>query len=231
MDGDGSPLSLPRRRVPEASHAQRTENFVQHMKIWMDICASRTMIRVEGFNTSSDRLVLYRALKDLFEPCGEVEHIEIRVDPESKLIRSCLVNLLGQGAKEKALLLNGSKVGERTLTLSAVEPTDGLTTSVRAAKYVANFQKNRSEVIRVTGYDPSLPQEDLKSALFKHFAACGEITDIFVRDSYTLVHLYGLGSLQRAAKLHQTDIGGGFTLSVETLPFQAGRGFSGTSDD
>ncbi|XP_056847999.1 uncharacterized protein LOC108819904 isoform X2 [Raphanus sativus] len=213
MDGDGSPLSLPRRRVPEASHAHRTENFVQHTKIWMDICASRTTIRVEGFNTSSDRLVLYRALKDLFEPCGEVEHIEIRVDPESKLIRSCLVNLLGQGAKEKALLLNGSKVGERTLTLSAVEPTDGLTTSVRAATW------------------PTSKRTDLKSALFKHFAACGEITDIFVRDSYTLVHLYGLGSLQRAAKLHQTDVGGGFTLSVETLPFQAGRGFSGTSDD
>ncbi|KAJ4880424.1 RNA-binding (RRM/RBD/RNP motifs) family protein [Raphanus sativus] len=209
MDGDGSPLSLPRRRVPEASHAHRTT------------------IRVEGFNTSSDRLVLYRALKDLFEPCGEVEHIEIRVDPESKLIRSCLVNLLGQGAKEKALLLNGSKVGERTLTLSAVEPTDGLTTSVRAA----TWPTSKRTVIRVTGYDPSLPREDLKSALFKHFAACGEITDIFVRDSYTLVHLYGLGSLQRAAKLHQTDVGGGFTLSVETLPFQAGRGFSGTSDD
>ncbi|XP_018475216.1 nucleolin 1 [Raphanus sativus] len=219
MDGSGNEC-LPNT----AESHQRKENFVRHMKEWMDICARTTMIRVEGFNTSSDRLVLYRALKDLFETCGEVENIEIRVDPESKLIRSCLVILLGEGAKEKALLLNGSEVEGRKLTLSAVEPTDGLTTSARAAKYVEDFQKNRSESISVTGYDPSLPQEDLKSALCKHFAACGEITDIFVQDSCALVHLYGLGSLQRAVRLNGTDIGGGFTLTVEAMPYQVGRG-------
>lgn len=40
----------------------------------------------------------------------------------------------------------------------------------------------RSEAISVTGYDPSLPQDDVKSALRKHFASCGEITDILVLD-------------------------------------------------
>ncbi|KAJ4908725.1 nucleolin 1-like isoform X1 [Raphanus sativus] len=179
MDGSGNEC-LPNT----AESHQRKENFVRHMKEWMDICARTTMIRVEGFNTSSDRLVLYRALKDLFETCGEVENIEIRVDPESKLIRSCLVILLGEGAKEKALLLNGSEVEGRKLTLSAVEPTDGLTTSARAAKYVEDFQKN----------------------------------------SCALVHLYGLGSLQRAVRLNGTDIGGGFTLTVEAMPYQVGRG-------
>ncbi|XP_013623762.1 PREDICTED: nucleolin 1-like [Brassica oleracea var. oleracea] len=132
---------------------------------------------------------------------------------------SCLVILLGEGAKEKALLLNGSEVGGRKLTLSAVERTDGLTTSGRAAKFVADFQKNRSEIISVTGYEPSLPQEDLESVLWKHFAACGEITEITYRVSSVLVHLYGLGSLQRAVQLNGTDLGGGFTLTVEAMPY------------
>ncbi|XP_048607668.1 nucleolin 2-like [Brassica napus] len=172
----------------------------------MDTCASRTKIRVEGFNTSSDRLVLLRALKDLFETCGEVKNIEIRVDPVSKLIRSCLVILLGEGAKEKALLLNGSQVGGRKLTLSAVE--------LHQVELPSS-----SEIISVTGYDPSLPQEDLESVLWKHFAACGEITEITYRVSSVLVHLYGLGSLQRAVQLNGTDLGGGFTLTVEAMPY------------
>ncbi|KAF2610900.1 hypothetical protein F2Q70_00007155 [Brassica cretica] len=78
-----------------------------------------------------------------------------------------------------------------------------------------NFQRSRSEAISVTGYDPSLPQEDLKSALSKHFASCGEITDILILDSRALIHMYGLGSVQRAVRLHGTDLGGGFNLTVQ----------------
>ncbi|KAH0887822.1 hypothetical protein HID58_050251 [Brassica napus] len=126
----------------------------------------------------------------------------------------CVLVLRGEGAKERALLLDGSEVGGRKLTLSPIEqPTDGMTTSARAAKYVADFQRSRSEAISVTGYDPSLPQEDLKSALRKHFASCGEITDILILDSRALVHLYGLGSVHRAVQLHGTILGG-FKLTV-----------------
>ena len=51
--------------------------------------------------------------------------------------------LRGEGAKERALLLDGSEVGGRKLALSPIEqPTDG-TTSARAAKYVADFQRSR----------------------------------------------------------------------------------------
>ncbi|KAF2577112.1 hypothetical protein F2Q68_00000174 [Brassica cretica] len=76
-------------------------------------------------------------------------------------------------------------------------------------------EQQRSEAISVTGYDPSLPQEDLKSALSKHFASCGEITDILILDSRALIHMYGLGSVQRAVRLHGTDLGGGFNLTVQ----------------
>lgn len=55
-----------------------------------------------------------------------------------------VVVLRGEGAKEKASLLDGSEVGGRKLTVSPVEEhTDGLSTSVRAARYVADFQRKR----------------------------------------------------------------------------------------
>lgn len=124
------------------------------------------------------------------------------------------------------------------------------------------FFSCRSQAISVTGYDLSLPQDDLKSALRKHFASCGEITDILVLYrllqpcsaktfsqllpcvkpifnaffascfcSRALVHLYGLGSVHRAVQLNGTDLGGGFKLTVQAVPYSKPEEASGTSHD
>ncbi|CAF1696497.1 unnamed protein product [Brassica oleracea var. botrytis] len=216
------------RTVPVESEQQRTldgdtDKFVENMKSLMDYHESQIRISVEGFNTSGDPVELYTSLQRLFETCGEVDNIEIKIDPVTdQLISPCVLVLRGEGARERALLLDGSDLRGRKLTLSPIEqPTDGMTTAARAAKYVADFQRSRSEAISVTGYDPSLPQEDLKSALSKHFASCGEITDILILDSRALVHLYGLGSVHRAVQLHGTDLGGGFKLTVQEAAREA----------
>nr|XP_018472753.1 PREDICTED: nucleolin 1-like [Raphanus sativus] len=240
MEGSGiEGLTLQdSRTVPVESEQQRTldgdtDKFVESMKSLFDYQESQIRISVEGFNTSADPVELYTSLQDLFKTCGEVDHIEFKIDRVRKqVISPWVVVLRGEGAKEKASLLDGSEVGGRKLTVSPVEePTDGLSTSVRAARYVADFQRKRSQAISVTGYDLSLPQDDLKSALRKHFASCGEITDILVLDSRALVHLYGLGSVHRAVQLNGTDLGGGFKLTVQAVPYSKPEEASGTSHD
>ncbi|KAG2334826.1 hypothetical protein Bca52824_006006 [Brassica carinata] len=223
--------------VPVESEQQRTwvgdtDNFVENMKSLMDYHESQIRISVEGFDTSADPVEIYTSLQNLFKTCGKVDSIEFKIDHVKKqLISPWVVVLIGEGAKEKASLLDGSEVGGRKLTVSPVEqPTDGLSTSVRAARYVADFQRKMSEAISVTGYDPSLPRDDVKSALRKHFASCGEITDILVLDSHALVHLYGLGSVHRAVQLNGTDLGGGFKLTVQPVPYSKPEEAAGSSD-
>lgn len=65
-----------------------TDKFVENMKSLMDYHESQIRISVEGFNTSGDPVELYTSLQRLFETCGEVDKIEIKIDPVTdQLIR------------------------------------------------------------------------------------------------------------------------------------------------
>ncbi|KAG2334495.1 hypothetical protein Bca52824_005675 [Brassica carinata] len=127
-------------------------------------------------------------------------------------------------AGDKALQLNGSDIGGRKIVVTSLPPgisvlSTGLSTDVLAARHVAHHRRNRSEGISVTGYDISLPKDDVKNSLSNHFSSCGEITDVFVLNSRALVYFYGLGSNHRAVQLSGTDLGG-CKLVVKSLPYQ-----------
>ncbi|VVB14045.1 unnamed protein product [Arabis nemorensis] len=74
----------------------------------------------------------------------------------------------------------------------------------------------RKSRIRVEGYDTSLPYDDVKSALRRRFSSCGEIMDICIPryvepdalNIYALVTLLGEDAVEKALKLHGSDVGG-----------------------
>ncbi|KAJ4908670.1 RNA-binding (RRM/RBD/RNP motifs) family protein [Raphanus sativus] len=208
------------------------DEFVNVIKSHFDYVKSRIRIGVEGYNTSLEPIDLYWALESLFKTCGEVDDIEIDRDPVTNALkRSCVVILRGEGAGEKALQLNGSDIGGRKIVVTSLPPgisvlSSGLSTDVLAARHVAHHRRHRSEGISVTGYDTSLPKDDIKNSLSNHFSSCGEITDVFVLNSRALVYFYGLGSNHRAVQLSGTDLGD-CKLVVKSLPYPRPKDVTG----
>ncbi|CAH2033883.1 unnamed protein product [Thlaspi arvense] len=74
--------------------------------------------------------------------------------------------------------------------------------------------------ISVTGFDSGLPHEDVESALRKHFASCGNITDVYIgkHECAAFVYLVGEDAVDKALKLSGRDVGG-WNVCVEAYPF------------
>ncbi|KAL0672375.1 hypothetical protein Bca4012_000355 [Brassica carinata] len=63
------------------------------------------------------------------------------------------------------------------------------------------WEGGMSEGVSVRGYDNSLPSNDIKSALTKHFASCGEITDVFVLKRRAIIYFFGWHAISKAVEL------------------------------
>ncbi|WZY80171.1 hypothetical protein YC2023_026555 [Brassica napus] len=108
-------------------------------------------------------------------------------------------NSAEEKAEEKALALDGTDMGGWNVTVKVL-PHDDLefTTDQLAAMSISHFKKTRSEGVSVRGYDTSLPSNDIKSALTKHFASCGEITDVFVFKRRAIIYFFGWHAISKA---------------------------------
>ncbi|KFK42403.1 hypothetical protein AALP_AA2G252200 [Arabis alpina] len=72
--------------------------------------------------------------------------------------------------------------------------------------------------ISVTGFDPD---EDVESALREHFASCGNITDLFIRQGSGVAYIYfvGEGAVDKALQLNGSDLGG-WKVCAKAYPFK-----------
>ncbi|CAG7878994.1 unnamed protein product [Brassica rapa] len=186
-------------------------------------------ISVQGFVTSMIPAVdIGNGLTSHFSSCGRICNLDIPRDPITNVVNSkCSFFQLcgGEGAEEKALALDGTDMGGWNVTVKVL-PHDDLefTTDQLAAMSISHFKKTRSEGVSVRGYDNSLPSNDIKSALTKHFASCGEITDVFVlkrrrQQSSTEPDQYDVESLDH--KVHNKHVSSSET--EELVTFQGGE--------
>ncbi|CAH2073343.1 unnamed protein product, partial [Thlaspi arvense] len=143
---------------------------------------TRVAISVGGYDTSLPAKQIIDALRDHFKSCGEIIRVRSTRDIVTNELERRAFVVLCKGAEEKALQLNGSEVMEGWKADVKVMSCEGseYTTDQLAAMSVAHCRRRLSHGISVTGYDASLPAEDVKSALRKHFSTCGHITDVFV---------------------------------------------------
>ncbi|KAG5402918.1 hypothetical protein IGI04_009037 [Brassica rapa subsp. trilocularis] len=120
--------------------------------------------------------------------------------------------------RRQALALDGTDMGGWNVTVKVL-PHDDLefTTDQLAAMSISHFKKTRSEGVSIRGYDNSLPSNDIKSALTKHFASCGEITDVFVLKRRAIIYFFGWHAISKAVELSGSNVGG-CELVVKALP-------------
>ncbi|KAH0887903.1 hypothetical protein HID58_050332 [Brassica napus] len=177
-------------------------------------------ISVEGYDTSIPAVDIGNALTSRFSSCGRICYLDIPRDPITNVVngKCSFFQLCGKGAEEKALALDGTDMGGWNVTVKVL-PHDDLefTTDQLAAMSISHFKKTRSEGVSVRGYDNSLPSNDIKSALTKHFASCGEITDVFVLKRRAIIYFFGWHAISKAVELSGSNVGG-CELVVKALP-------------
>ncbi|KAF3559304.1 hypothetical protein F2Q69_00017792, partial [Brassica cretica] len=158
-----------------------------------------------------------------FNSCGEVLSVIVPKDPDDSpnLHRRAVVILLGDGAEEKALQLNGTDIGGWN-ALVKVEPEQEDEESSRYRSSLIDELMNDPKFwygVSGRGYDTSLPVDQVESALKKHFSYCGEITHVFVNtlDKQTNIYFSLQEEEARALDLHGTKVGG-FKLDISRVP-------------
>ncbi|CAH8320558.1 unnamed protein product [Eruca vesicaria subsp. sativa] len=184
----------------------------------------RTIISVEGYDTCRPEDDIKSELINHFNSCGEVFNVIVREDPTSpNLDRRALVILLGEGAEEKALQLNGTDIGGWK-ALVKVEPEeeeeDEETQRYRSFLFDELTNDRRFWYgVTVRGYDTSLPADEVESALKGLFSSCGETTHVFVNtlDKLTNIYFHQKEGEASALDLCGSEVGGGFKIAVQRV--------------
>ncbi|CAH8269907.1 unnamed protein product [Arabidopsis lyrata] len=182
-------------------------------------CTSTT-ISVEGYDTWLRKYPLKLVLEKHFASCGEITNIYVPTDFERGILKSvAFMRIEGEGAEEKALQLSGTDVGGWTAIVKPapsqkVFMDDPWYAGPRCAAAPAD---TKTHMIRVTGYDTSLPKIDMQIALYKHFSSCGSIWKVIVLSSgAAFIYLEGERCVDKALELSGRNMGGS-TLVVEPV--------------
>ncbi|WZZ54779.1 uncharacterized protein LOC111205465 [Brassica napus] len=136
---------------------------------------------------------------------------------KDKAIDQCraFVILLGYDAKEKALQLNGSDMGgwNALVKFAPEEEDEEYQVESEYKDFVINELLNDKRFrfgIAVLGYDPSLPEDEVKSILTEHFSSCGVITHVYVctLDECTNIYFSKKEGEASAMDLNGSKVGG-----------------------
>ncbi|CAN6974533.1 unnamed protein product, partial [Brassica oleracea var. botrytis] len=132
---------------------------------------------VTGYDINLSRYDVDGALRKLFSSCGLITDICIRRRDE-KLLRRAVVYIVGEGAAEKALKLDGSDVG-------------GWKAVVKPYPFLKDA--GHSIDVSVTGYEKLLSEIDIETALREHFSSCGKIRYVKISNRFTKAELSIVG--------------------------------------
>uniref|UniRef100_A0A1J3I262 Nucleolin 1 n=1 Tax=Noccaea caerulescens TaxID=107243 RepID=A0A1J3I262_NOCCA len=149
-------------------------DYAANIKPWVPFC-------VKGYDTSLPDDDIKKALSSHFISCGEICSISISRDLVTNDVdRSCaFVVIRGKGVEEKALALNGSDLGGWNVSVVKAGTKQKTREEVEAFNAVY-YDKNRRFGISLLGNDTSLPEDELKTALKRDFASCGEILHVYI---------------------------------------------------
>ncbi|CAN7018488.1 unnamed protein product [Brassica oleracea var. botrytis] len=170
-------------------------------------------ISVEGFSHGRPTDEIKSELINHFKSCGDLISVEVPTDPilESR----AFVNYHGHLAKERALQLNGSDIGNwKALVKFAPREEDlDYQVSLRYHRSLYSDLANDERFwygIAVLGYDTSLPEDQVKSILTEHFSSCGVITHVYVctPDECTNIYFSKKEDEASAMDLNGSKVGG-----------------------
>ncbi|VFQ82346.1 unnamed protein product [Cuscuta campestris] len=159
-------------------------------------------------------------IKTFFKDIGEVKEVRLSKLPNGKLKGFGHVDFTTSEAAVKALELAGKDLGGRSLKIDlALEKTASTPDSGKQN----NAQKQGTSggtTIFVRGFDKNDSEEEVRSALEKHFGSCGEIKDTRLPTEHgslkgmAYIEFARSEAVNKALKLNDSKLGSN-TLQVE----------------
>ncbi|KAL9244237.1 hypothetical protein vseg_018036 [Gypsophila vaccaria] len=160
-------------------------------------------------------------VRDFFKEAGEV--LEVRFAMKDGQFRGFgHVEFETAEAAQKAMELNGKEMLDRPVRLDLARERG----APQSRDNNSSFQKGgRSEgqTAFVRGFDTSLGEDEIRSALENHFASCGHITRTSIPPDFESGGVKGMAyinfadsnALSAALELDGSDLGGGYHLTVQ----------------
>ncbi|CAF1864656.1 hypothetical protein Bca4012_033564 [Brassica carinata] len=188
--------------------------------------SSRVRISIEGYEFSKDTENEIRIqLVNHFKSCGYVSRVDF--PPEPLLDSRAFVTIFGDGAKEKALQLNGSDMGgwNALVKFAPEEEDEEYQAESDYTDFVMNQLLNDERFrfgICVVGYDPSLLKDEVEEALTAHFSSCGVIihVDVDLLDKMTSIYFSEEEGEASAMNLDGSQVNG-FKINTMLVPTKA----------
>ncbi|XP_048629901.1 nucleolin 1-like isoform X2 [Brassica napus] len=174
-------------------------------------------------------------VENFFKDVGDVVDVRFAMSKDDGRFRGFgHVEFATAEQAQKALELHGTSMLGRDIRLDVAQERGERPAYTPQSGAGGNFRSSGGggQSIFVKGFDSSLPEEDIKSALSAHFASCGDITRVSVpcdREtgaSKGIAYLDFKDGTDKAFELNGSDMGG-WSIVVDQPREKSSGGFGG----
>ncbi|XP_027913240.1 nucleolin 1-like isoform X2 [Vigna unguiculata] len=171
-----------------------------------------------------------------FGKCGKIVDVRLHMDHKGRFNGFGQVKFATAEAAIKAVELDNTELLQRHIRVDLAEEK-GQHAHNRSnwSSMFQNCERDQSPIIYVRGFNRSLPVEEIKASLEKHFGSCGEIVRISIpkcRESgdvkgFAHLEFNHVACVNKALHLDESEFGG-YRLTVEKeKPRRENRGIRG----
>ncbi|KAL0732801.1 hypothetical protein Bca4012_009011 [Brassica carinata] len=170
-------------------------------------------ISVEGYDTSLGMEDVDEALRKHFASCGKIIHVSIPRNNEWTVLCKYAFVYFNEEDEEKALRLDGSDMGGQILQIKSYPFHETYLNDVLDPMKEARIRMHQ-HTLKVTGYDNSLPLDDVETEIEKYFSAYGSLvyhhhkTSSGATKIKAYISLNGLEAVDKALELSGRSVGG-----------------------
>ncbi|XP_057963316.1 nucleolin 2-like isoform X4 [Malania oleifera] len=175
-------------------------------------------------------------IEDFFKDVGEIVDVRFSVNPEGMFKGFGHVEFDTAEAAQKALELNNEELLGRAVKLDMARERGSHTPY--SGKESNSYQKGgqgQSQTVFVRGFDKSVGEDEVRSALEEHFGSCGQISRLSIPKDYETGDVKGFAyldfqdadSFNKALELSGSELGGYSLMVDEARPKGDGRDSAG----
>ncbi|KAK9676465.1 hypothetical protein RND81_11G079100 [Saponaria officinalis] len=162
-------------------------------------------------------------VREFFKEAGEVVDVRFASNAEGQFRGFGHVEFATVEAAKKAMELNGEEMLGRAVRLDLARERGAFTPQSRENNSFQKGGRSEGQTAFVRGFDTSLGEDEIRSALQEHFGSCGEITRISIPPDFENGGVKGMAYMNfadsngfnAALELDGSDLGGGHHLNVQ----------------
>ncbi|GMY17612.1 nucleolin 1 [Fagus crenata] len=178
-----------------------------------------------SFNAAAD-------VENFFKDSGEVVDVRFASDPDGRFKGFGHVEFATAEAAQKAITLNGGDLIGRPVKLDFARERGQYTPNNGKENSFQKGGRGQSHTAYVRGFDKSVGEDEIRSALQEHFGSCGEITRLSIPKDFESGSVKGFAyvdfnssdCLNSAIGLDGSELGGEYLSVEEARPRGDGAG-------